>query len=235
MAQFGVFRWLGGGFLVERNRRIVGWWTGFFAEKKIRERSLHLVEYSIGDGFMANCALEFEARDRTLNDQAGGEGDAECEKQECPANPIHRLTPEPIAFTTNRLDESVLGCAQLLSKLCDMHVDTSGLDAVGIRKSPDFREEKSATQDATLLADENIQEFQVPCGQFDRVCALRSDALLGLDRPRAEQEGCRRFRFPGFQSQRLELYRKAASRLVEEGKAYPCYCTPETALYRASF
>jgi glutamyl-tRNA synthetase len=32
---------------------------------------------------------------------------------------------------------------------------------------------------------------------------------------------------PYFQSQRLDLYGKAASRLVEEGKAYPCYCTPE--------
>ena len=32
---------------------------------------------------------------------------------------------------------------------------------------------------------------------------------------------------PYFQSQRLDLYGKAASRLLEEGKAYPCYCTPE--------
>ncbi len=32
---------------------------------------------------------------------------------------------------------------------------------------------------------------------------------------------------PYYQSQRLELYRKEAERLVEEGWVYPCYCTPE--------
>lgn len=32
---------------------------------------------------------------------------------------------------------------------------------------------------------------------------------------------------PYFQSQRLPLYREAAQRLLEEGKAYRCYCTPE--------
>jgi glutamyl-tRNA synthetase len=32
---------------------------------------------------------------------------------------------------------------------------------------------------------------------------------------------------PYFQSQRLELYRDAAKRLVESGSAYECYCTPE--------
>lgn len=40
---------------------------------------------------------------------------------------------------------------------------------------------------------------------------------LGLD----WQEG------PYYQSQRLELYRKEAERLLEEGWAYPCYCLPE--------
>ncbi len=32
---------------------------------------------------------------------------------------------------------------------------------------------------------------------------------------------------PYFQMQRLDLYKKAVDRLVAEGKAYPCYCTPE--------
>ncbi|HEX79040.1 MAG TPA: glutamate--tRNA ligase [Dehalococcoidia bacterium] len=32
---------------------------------------------------------------------------------------------------------------------------------------------------------------------------------------------------PYFQSQRLELYQSAAKRLVEQGDAYYCYCTPE--------
>ena len=32
---------------------------------------------------------------------------------------------------------------------------------------------------------------------------------------------------PYFQSQRLERYRDAAARLVKEGRAYYCYCTPE--------
>ena len=33
---------------------------------------------------------------------------------------------------------------------------------------------------------------------------------------------------PYFQSQRLEEYRAMAGRLVEEGRAYYCYCSPET-------
>jgi len=32
---------------------------------------------------------------------------------------------------------------------------------------------------------------------------------------------------PYFQSQRLEHYRQAAARLLADGHAYPCYCTPE--------
>ncbi len=32
---------------------------------------------------------------------------------------------------------------------------------------------------------------------------------------------------PYFQSQRLDLYRRAADRLLEAGIAYPCYCTPD--------
>src|SRR5262245_48642821 len=32
---------------------------------------------------------------------------------------------------------------------------------------------------------------------------------------------------PYFQSQRSALYQKAAERLLREGKAYRCYCTPE--------
>lgn len=32
---------------------------------------------------------------------------------------------------------------------------------------------------------------------------------------------------PYYQSERLELYKKAAEKLIQEGKAYYCYCTPE--------
>ena len=32
---------------------------------------------------------------------------------------------------------------------------------------------------------------------------------------------------PYYQAQRIGLYREAAERLVQEGKAYRCYCTPE--------
>ena len=32
---------------------------------------------------------------------------------------------------------------------------------------------------------------------------------------------------PYFQSQRLDRYRDTAQRLLDEGKAYPCYCTPK--------
>ncbi len=46
---------------------------------------------------------------------------------------------------------------------------------------------------------------------------LESLRWLGLD----WDEG------PYFQSQRLALYREYAERLLEEGRAYPCYCTPE--------
>src|SRR3990167_10942480 len=46
---------------------------------------------------------------------------------------------------------------------------------------------------------------------------LNSLRWLGLD----WDEG------PYFQSQRLELYRATAARLLEDGHAYRCYCTPE--------
>ena len=32
---------------------------------------------------------------------------------------------------------------------------------------------------------------------------------------------------PYAQTERLEIYRKAAHTLLKEGKAYPCFCTPE--------
>ena len=35
---------------------------------------------------------------------------------------------------------------------------------------------------------------------------------------------------PYFQSQRLDLYQAAAKRLLEQGKAFECYCTPELSL-----
>ncbi len=46
---------------------------------------------------------------------------------------------------------------------------------------------------------------------------LKAMSWLGMD----WDEG------PFFQTQRMELYRETAQRLLEEGKAYYCYCTPE--------
>ena len=36
---------------------------------------------------------------------------------------------------------------------------------------------------------------------------------------------------PYFQSERLDIYREYADRLVKSGYAYPCYCTPEAVSY----
>ena len=54
---------------------------------------------------------------------------------------------------------------------------------------------------------------------------LDSMRWLGLDWDEGPEVGgdCG----PYFQSQRLHRYRRAADRLLEEGKAYPCYCAPE--------
>ena len=46
---------------------------------------------------------------------------------------------------------------------------------------------------------------------------LESLTWLGLD----WDEG------PVFQTDRLSVYREHVERLLREGKAYPCYCTPE--------
>ncbi|MCG0274911.1 MAG: glutamate--tRNA ligase [Thermosediminibacteraceae bacterium] len=54
---------------------------------------------------------------------------------------------------------------------------------------------------------------------------IRSMKWLGLDWDEGPDKGGDYG--PYFQSQRLELYRKEAERLLKEGKAYYCYCTPE--------
>ncbi|MDN5331809.1 MAG: nondiscriminating glutamyl-tRNA synthetase [Tepidanaerobacteraceae bacterium] len=54
---------------------------------------------------------------------------------------------------------------------------------------------------------------------------IRSMKWLGLDWDEGPDKGGDYG--PYFQSQRLELYRKEAERLLAEGKAYYCYCTPE--------
>ncbi|TYP49285.1 glutamate--tRNA ligase [Thermosediminibacter litoriperuensis] len=54
---------------------------------------------------------------------------------------------------------------------------------------------------------------------------LRSMRWLGLDWDEGPEKGGDYG--PYFQSQRLELYRREAQRLLDEGKAYYCYCTPE--------
>jgi glutamyl-tRNA synthetase len=54
---------------------------------------------------------------------------------------------------------------------------------------------------------------------------LSSLKWLGLDWDEGPEAGGPHA--PYYQSQRFELYRKAAARLVAEGKAYYCYCAPE--------
>ncbi|MGB9812023.1 MAG: glutamate--tRNA ligase [Thermovenabulum sp.] len=54
---------------------------------------------------------------------------------------------------------------------------------------------------------------------------IRSLKWLGLDWDEGPDKGGDYG--PYFQSMRLELYRREAQRLVDEGKAYYCYCTPE--------
>lgn len=54
---------------------------------------------------------------------------------------------------------------------------------------------------------------------------LRAMKWLGLDWDEGPDKGgdCG----PYSQTERLDLYRKAAQKLLAEGKAYPCFCTPE--------
>lgn len=54
---------------------------------------------------------------------------------------------------------------------------------------------------------------------------VRSLRWLGLDWDEGPEKGGDFG--PYFQSQRLELYKREARRLLDEGKAYYCYCTPE--------
>ena len=67
--------------------------------------------------------------------------------------------------------------------------------------------------DPTRSTDENTQII------------LRAMRWLGLDWDEGPDAGgdCG----PYFQTERLDLYREAAQRLVAEGKAYYCFCTPE--------
>lgn len=67
--------------------------------------------------------------------------------------------------------------------------------------------------DPTRSTDENTQII------------LRAMRWLGLDWDEGPEVGgpCA----PYAQTERLDLYREAAERLLAEGKAYPCFCTPE--------
>ena len=67
--------------------------------------------------------------------------------------------------------------------------------------------------DPTRSTDENTQII------------LRAMRWLGLDWDEGPDAGGDFG--PYFQTERLDLYRKAAQRLVAEGKAYYCFCTPE--------
>jgi glutamyl-tRNA synthetase len=54
---------------------------------------------------------------------------------------------------------------------------------------------------------------------------LHSLRWLGLDWDEGPEVGGSHA--PYYQSQRLEIYQRIARQLVEEGKAYQCFCTPE--------
>ncbi|HHY04926.1 MAG TPA: glutamate--tRNA ligase [Thermoanaerobacterales bacterium] len=54
---------------------------------------------------------------------------------------------------------------------------------------------------------------------------VRSLKWLGLDWDEGPEKGGEYG--PYFQSQRLELYKREVQKLLDEGKAYYCYCTPE--------
>ncbi len=67
--------------------------------------------------------------------------------------------------------------------------------------------------DAERLKDNSIKQI------MDSLRWLRLDWDEGPDKEGAYA--------PYFQSQRLELYKREAQRLIDEGKAYYCYCTAE--------
>ena len=67
--------------------------------------------------------------------------------------------------------------------------------------------------DPTRSTDENTQVI------------LRAMRWLGLDWDEGPEAGGDYG--PYFQTERMDLYREAAERLVAEGKAYYCFCTPE--------
>ena len=67
--------------------------------------------------------------------------------------------------------------------------------------------------DPTRSTDENTQVI------------LRAMRWLGLDWDEGPEAGGDYG--PYFQTERMDLYREAAERLVTEGKAYYCFCTPE--------
>ena len=67
--------------------------------------------------------------------------------------------------------------------------------------------------DPTRSTDENTQII------------LRAMRWLGLDWDEGPEVGGNYG--PSWQTERLEIYRAAAQRLVDEGKAYYCFCTPE--------
>ena len=54
---------------------------------------------------------------------------------------------------------------------------------------------------------------------------LRAMRWLGLDWDEGPEVGGAYG--PYSQTERLDIYREAAERLLAEGKAYPCFCTPE--------
>ena len=54
---------------------------------------------------------------------------------------------------------------------------------------------------------------------------LQSLRWLGLDWDEGPEVGGPHA--PYYQSQRLEIYQRIAHQLIEEGKAYKCFCTPE--------
>jgi glutamyl-tRNA synthetase len=74
-----------------------------------------------------------------------------------------------------------------------------------------------------VLRIEDTDQTRLVPGAVDRI--LASLRWLGLDWDEGPEVGGPHG--PYFQSERLEIYHKYANQLIESGRAYLCYCTPE--------
>ena len=65
-----------------------------------------------------------------------------------------------VAGAANGLDERGRPIAELLAQLGDVHVDAAGFDALRVGVAPDLRKQYASAYDASLLADQQRQDFE---------------------------------------------------------------------------